>query len=551
MIISLAQINPVIGDLEYNRAKIADFIAEAKRQNSDLVVFPELSITGYPPKDLLLKPRFIEDNLETVKQVARLTQGGPTALVGYVSRNPDPVGRPLRNTLGFLQNGEVKDEFYKSLLPTYDVFDEHRYFEPAEKSCVLPFDTSVGVVNLGITICEDLWNDKRVIPRPLYHRNPIDEVIAAGANIVINSSASPFVVNKQAFREKLLGAQAKAKSCPIVFVNQVGGNDDLIFDGGSCVFASTGAVVARTVAFREDLLTIKIESEMSGRLNLYPEGLESVWQGLVLGTRDYVSKCRFEHVVLGLSGGIDSALAATIAVEALGASHVHGVAMPSRYNSPDSLRDAEQLAKNLGIDFRVISIERLHAAFEHELANIFEGRPPDATEENIQARIRGNVLMALSNKFGWMLLTTGNKSELAVGYCTLYGDMCGGLALISDVPKTMVYQLACWYNQQRGRAVIPENSIARVPSAELRPNQTDQDSLPSYDLLDAILQLYVEEEKSAAEIIQIGFNERTVRDVLRKVDQNEYKRKQAAIGLKVTSRAFGSGRRMPIAAKVN
>lgn len=562
MIIALAQINPVIGDLDHNCRKIAADFERARKAGADLVVFPELAVTGYPPKDLLLNSGFVEQNIRAVRELAHCTKNGPTAVVGFVARNEAPVGRLFRNAVALLSHGRLEGEFYKSLLPTYDVFDEHRYFEPAENAGLVEIKTGKRSIKVGLTICEDLWNNGQIFPRPLYRRNPMKELTENGAELVLNISASPFTIGKHAFREQLMGGHAAEQSIPLFFVNQLGGNDELLFDGASCVFDAEGAVVARGQAFAEDLLIVDTNNFADARLEPYPHPIESVWRGLVMGTRDYVNKCGFEDVVVGLSGGIDSAVTAVIAVEAihgpsaldenapdLAPSRVHGIAMPSRYSSKHSIRDADALARNLGIDYRVIPIEEIHATFESKLAPHFENRPQDIAEENIQARIRGNILMALSNKFGWLLLTTGNKSELAVGYCTLYGDMCGGLAVISDVPKTMVYQLARYINERTGREVIPRSTLTKVPSAELRPDQHDQQSLPPYDVLDAVLHEYIEEEKCAADIAAKGFDEAVVRDIIRMVDRNEYKRKQAATGLKVTSRAFGIGRRMPIAAK--
>jgi len=600
MIIALAQINPLIGDLEGNGLAILRCIDDARAAGADLVVLPELAMTGYPPKDLLLKPAFVDGNIAAVRRLAEATRGGPAALVGYVGRNESPVGRSLRNAVALLQDGRLVESFCKSLLPTHDVFDELRYFEPAERCGVAriavggggaPAEdpsptpgrggapkhasgrsddrpprgaeaTSAGdsrpprgadatgeLVRVGVTVCEDLWNDDDLLDRRLYHRNPIEELRAAGVGLIVNASASPFAVGKQSLREKLMGAHALAAGAPLAYVNQIGGNDELLFDGASCVYDAGGRVVARARTFEEDLLVVDLDDLATARVEAYPSEIESVRRGLVTGTRDYVRKCGFKQVVVGLSGGIDSALTAVIAVEALGRENVHGVAMPSRFSSDHSLADARSLADNLGIDYRVIPIKGIHDAVERELSPHFEGRPPDITEENIQARARGNVLMALSNKFAWLLLTTGNKSELAVGYCTLYGDMCGGLAVISDVPKTMVYDLARHINATAGRPVIPESSITKPPSAELRPDQHDQQSLPPYNELDAILHAYVEKERSISQIAAEGFDEALVRDIARKVDRNEYKRKQAATGLKVTSRAFGVGRRMPIAAR--
>ncbi|MEK6642893.1 MAG: NAD+ synthase [Planctomycetota bacterium] len=557
MRIALAQINPIVGDLTGNAERILECLARAKSQAPDLVLFPELTLCGYPPKDLVLKPHFIQQMRDALNALALKCADGPPVLVGCVTRHDEPVGRPLRNTLALLSGGKVVGEYHKSLLPTYDVFDEHRYFEPAKQSGMATIQTKSGPVRVGVTICEDVWNDKEVLGRRLYERDPVAELKRAGAQLIVNASASPFVVEKQALRERLMGAQAAAHQVPIVYVNQIGGNDELIFDGASCVFDISGMVSARAKAFEEDLLVVDLDHPSSPQREVYPDRLTSVWQALVLGTGDYVRKCGFKHIVLGLSGGIDSAITACIAVDALGAECVHGIAMPSRYSSDHSVADAKALATNLHIDFKIAPIGPMHDAFEAGLKPLFAGRKPDTTEENVQARIRGNILMSLSNKFGWLLLTTGNKSELAVGYCTLYGDMCGGLAVISDVPKTLVYELSNWYNARTGQCgtgfqpVIPESSITKLPSAELRPDQHDQQSLPPYDTLDAILNRYVEQEKSADEIIADGFEAAVVKDVIRKVDLNEYKRKQAATGLKVTSRAFGVGRRMPIAARVS
>ncbi len=549
MIIALAQINPLIGDISGNSRRVLDFAHRAKAAGAQLVLFPELTLCGYPPKDLLLKPRFVADSVAAIARLATELPPSLAVLVGFVRESERPVGRALRNALAFIHGGRVVAESFKTLLPTYDVFDEHRYFEPADKPGVVDWSVNGRTHRLGVTICEDLWNDKRILGRELYDRHPPRDLKNAGVEIILNASASPFVVGKQSLRERLMGGQAAELGLPIVYVNQIGGNDELIFDGASCVFATDGKTAARARAFEEDLLLVNTDQLRDARCESYPDDLASVWQALVLGTRDYVTKCGFADVVLGLSGGIDSAIVACIAAEALGPQHVHGVAMPSRYSSDHSITDARTLAETLGIDFQIIPIEPMHAAFDEHLTPAFKGRPADTTEENVQARIRGNILMSLSNKFGWLLLTTGNKSELAVGYCTLYGDMCGGLAVISDVPKMMVYQLSRWFNARQGRAIIPESSITKLPSAELRPDQHDQQSLPPYETLDVILHRYIELEQSAAELIAAGFDEPTVKNVIRMVDVNEYKRKQAATGLKVTSRAFGIGRRMPIAAR--
>ena len=542
--IALAQPNPIVGDITGNIEKILADIERARGSQADLVVFPELVVGGYPPKDLLLKPSFVRANVEAVERIAKACEG-IAALVGFVEPNREDTGRHLRNSAALCADRRVIGTYHKSLLPTYDVFDERRYFEPGPGlDIVKRFGHTI-----GISICEDLWNDEQLIGRRLYDDDPIARLAALGATLFVNVSASPFWLDKQAFREELFAGQARRHGIPLVVVNQVGGNDELIFDGASTVFDAQGQVIARAKAFEEDLLIVDLDAPHTSRIEPYPESIASVHDALVLGLRDYVQKCRFERVVLGLSGGIDSAVTAALAVAAFGPDRVYGVAMPSRFSSTHSVDDARALAENLGIDFRTLPIGAIHAAYEQELAGQFAGRSADVTEENIQARIRGNLLMALSNKFGWLLLTTGNKSELAVGYCTMYGDMCGGLAVISDGPKETVYALARTINEQADRPIIPESTITKPPSAELRPDQTDQDSLPPYAVLDKILESYVEHERSFDEIVAAGFDPAVVRDVLAKVDHNEYKRKQAAPGLKVTSRAFGFGRRMPIAAR--
>lgn len=545
MRIALAQVNPTVGDIAGNTSLAIHFIHRAKDAGADLVVFPELSVIGYPPKDLLLKPGFIDDNLAAVNRIAQ-SVGQMSAIVGYADRNHSSVGRPLHNAVALLRDGQVVSRHFKTLLPTYDVFDESRYFEPG------PMDAAENLVTvnctvIGQSICEDLWNDEQLIARRLYHQNPIADLNAAGAQILVNASASPFVLGKHAFRLELFSAQARRFNKPIVYVNQVGGNDELVFDGNSVVIGADGKVIAQAKGFVEDLLVVELPSDSATQNVVYATGMESLHQALVLGLQDYVRKCGFHSVVLGLSGGIDSALTAVLAVDALGKQMVTGVAMPSRYSSSGSVEDARALATNLGIQFHVVPIGDVHDAYEHTLAPAFAGTTAGVTEENLQARVRGALLMAFSNKFNHLLLTTGNKSELAVGYCTMYGDMCGGLNVIADVPKTIVYELSEYLNAQAGRELIPASTIHKAPSAELRPNQTDQDSLPPYPMLDAILNRYVELEQSATDIIADGFDEATVLRVMKLVDRSEYKRRQAAPGLKVTSRAFGSGRRMPIA----
>jgi NAD+ synthase (glutamine-hydrolysing) len=542
MKIALAQMNSIIGDFENNSAKILEYIARAREQNAELVIFPELSLVGYPPKDLLLKPNFIEQNLDALDLIARTMPGGITAMVGCVQQNTSPVGRSLFNSMAVLGDGHIQSVHNKSLLPNYDVFDEKRYFEPGPMVSL----ARVAGKKIGLSICEDLWTIQGVLGRVLYHQDPLAQLAQAGAEIFINAAASPFAIGKNHIRSRLLSEHAQNYQRPLIYVNMVGGNDELVFDGASCVYGPDGNLKARCKSFEEDLLIVDLNGDCSGPINPMPKGIDSVYKGLVLGLRDYVQKCGFRKgVVIGLSGGIDSAVVAALAVDALGADMVHGVAMPSKFNAASSLTDSEILARNFGIEFSVIPIEQLRTTFLDVLAPSFTGLKEDVTEENIQARIRGTLLMALSNKFGYLLLSTGNKSEMSMGYCTLYGDMAGGLGLISDVPKTMVYELARYIN--RDREIIPANIITKLPSAELRFNQTDQDSLPPYELLDEILKLYIEEEQCAEQIITRGFDPEIVKKIIVTVDRNEYKRKQAAIGIKVTSRAFGSGRRVPIA----
>jgi NAD+ synthase (glutamine-hydrolysing) len=555
MKIALAQINPTVGDVEGNTARILEQIAQARAQAAELILVPELAIVGYPPKDLLLRKRLIERNLAAVEQIAAASADS-TIVVGCVREAPAHDGPGLHNAAAICQRGSVVAWYAKRLLPSYDVFDETRYFTPGSEILTVEVPTRDRSQRVGITVCEDLWNNSQFEGRHVYGLDPIVETAAAQVDLLVNISASPYEVEKHHEREHLFGRQVAHVGVPLAWVNQVGGNDDLLFDGASLVMNNDGKVAARAPAFEEVLLVVDIERghvaagpPHTAGPTPYPDDLESIRRGLVMGTRDYVRKCGFRDVLIGLSGGIDSAVTAALAVEALGPEHVHGVAMPSRFSSDHSVADAEALARNLGIELFEIPIEPAHAAMEEMLAPCFGGRPADVTEENIQARTRGNILMSLSNKFGWLLLTTGNKSELAVGYCTLYGDMCGGLAVISDVPKTTVYALAKHINATTGRPCIPERTISKPPSAELREDQCDQDSLPPYDALDAILERYVEREQSVEEIVAAGFDGDTVRRVLRLVDHSEYKRRQAAVGLKVTSRAFGTGRRMPIAAR--
>jgi NAD+ synthetase len=540
MKIALAQIDTTVGDLRGNSAKILEFYCRGVAAGVEVVMTPELAITGYPPRDLLAKHRFVDDNLRALDELS--LQIGPTALlVGYVDFNPKRPGRDYVNAVALIQNGKITARRHKMLLPTYDVFDEDRYFQPADSNTVLDFAGQ----RLGLTICEDIWTQD-YLPARLYERSPIHDLMRVGthAQLLLNLSASPYHLGKERVRHDMLAAVVQQYKVPVVYCNLVGGNDELIFDGNSLAFDASGKLLAQGAAFAEDLVIV----DLAGRPHPFTpqEPAAALHEALVLGLRDYTQKCGFKSVVLGLSGGIDSAATACLAVAALGRENVLGVSMPSQFSSKGSIEDARELAKNLGIRWEMIPIQHVFEQFKATLQPVFKGRPEDTTEENIQARIRGTTLMALSNKFGHMLLTTGNKSELAVGYCTLYGDMNGGLGVIADVPKTMVYELARHINRQR--PVIPESSLTKPPSAELRPNQTDQDTLPPYDILDAIIKHYIEEAKSTAEIVkETGYDEKLVRDVVRKIDLNEYKRKQAPPCLRVTSKAFGIGRRVPIA----
>jgi NAD+ synthase/NAD+ synthase (glutamine-hydrolysing) len=544
MKISLLQINPTIGDLAGNANLIAEGVRKAQEQGADLAVTPELALLGYPPRDLLLKDSFIRDSWAVLRRLAEDLSQAPPVLVGLAEPNKEGIGRPLFNVAALLQNGRVDQHFRKTLLPTYDVFDEDRYFEPAPGNQLLKFKG----LRLGICICEDVWNDSDFWQRRRYHTDPIEDLARAGAQALINLSASPFTAGKQQLREKLLGSLARKHHVPLLYVNQVGGNDDLIFDGRSTAFDAAGNLVARAASFAGDTITVDLNGSRGtiSSDDFVPEA--EIWRALVLGVRDYTLKCGFQKTLLGLSGGIDSAITAAIAAEALGAENVLGVLMPSPYSSEGSVQDSIDLAQNLGIRTLTLPIAKIMSAFNESLSDPFVDYNNDVTEENIQARIRGNLLMAMSNKYRALLLTTGNKSELAVGYCTIYGDMSGGLAVISDVPKMMVYRMSRWLNRER--EVIPESILNKAPSAELRPGQTDQDNLPPYDVLDEILGLHIERHLSAEEIIAKGFNEATVWHVLHLVSTAEFKRRQAAPGLKVTDRAFGIGWRMPIAKKV-
>ena len=541
MKVALAQINPTVGDLAGNEAKILAAYQRGVDAGVEMVLCPELSITGYPPRDLLLKKGFITRDLETLDRLAAST-GKVGLMLGFVGKNELRPGREVTNSVALLQNGKIVTTRAKTLLPTYDVFDEDRYFQPATEN--LPADFNGAKV--GLTICEDIWNDEDFWTERRYQHNPPVELAEAGAKIIFNISASPWHLGKNKTRFEMLRSIAQKTHRPVVFCNQVGGNDELIFDGNSLVFNANGELIAQGKWFEEDFIVVDTEAKAAIQpIELGAE--EAIYKALTLGLRDYFYKCGFKSAVLGLSGGIDSAVTACIAVEALGKGNVRGVSLPSQFSSQHSLDDAWALAERLGIQYDVVPIQKAFETMKGQLQPVFAGKPEDTTEENLQARLRGVILMALSNKFGSLLLTTGNKSEIAVGYCTLYGDMAGGLAVISDVPKTMIYRIANWINRER--EIIPDSSITKPPSAELRPNQCDQDSLPPYDTLDAILDLYVVNGKSTADIVAAGFDEATVRRVIRLIDFSEYKRRQAAPGLKVTTKAFGMGRRMPIAQK--
>jgi NAD+ synthetase len=537
MKIGFAQINPTVGDLRGNFDKITAAYERLATAGAELVITPELAITGYPPQDLVFKSQFVPQNLEMLEKLQARVQGA-ALLVGFVDRNQGR-GKPFHNAAALLQPGAPIATTHKSLLPTYDVFDEDRYFEPARSVTPLMFGTK----KIGITICEDIWTEP-YLPRPLYDVEPVRSLVEQGAELILNLSASPFGLGKPGVRREMVATLARTYRQPICYCNAVGGNDQLVFDGNSIAMNSKGELIAQLPAFRAAEEIVETETWQPVQL-ARSEDMADLFEALSLGLRDYLTKCNFKSAVLGLSGGIDSAVVAAVAVNALGAKNVVGVSMPSPYSSQGSIDDALVLARNLGIQCLQIPIADAFTTFKAQFTEVFAGLPEDTTEENMQARLRGMTLMALSNKFGHVVLSTGNKSELSVGYCTLYGDMAGGLAVISDVPKTMVYALARWINRQG--EVIPVSTIEKPPSAELKPGQTDQDSLPPYDVLDEILRLYVEENMSGRDIIAHGFDEKTVRWVQRRVDINEYKREQAAPGLKVTSRAFGVGRRMPIA----
>ena len=566
MKIALAQINPTVGDFDGNRRLVLEALAAAEARGAALAIFPELALCGYPPKDLLERPAFVEAARASLDRLAASRAGGTTAaLVGFPERGETAEGHGLYNSAALIDGGRVTHIVRKSLLPTYDVFDERRYFDPATEVAPISFRGRT----LGVSICEDIWNDADFWPARLYRADPIEALVQAGAEIILNLSASPYTIEKRHLRPRMLAATARRWRRPLLFVNQVGGQDDLVFDGASLALDAAGQVIARGAELQTDLVMVdlpdlpggiavesKIDSVARALPPFEPSDEKSALGALALGTHDYARRCGFSRALLGLSGGIDSALVACLAARALGPANVLGVAMPSRYSSPGSLTDAEALAKNLGIDFTVVPIEPMFAAYLETLAPPLDRfaapsspqaaeAAADLTAQNLQARVRGAILMALSNRQDRLLLSTGNKSEIATGYCTLYGDMAGGLAVISDVPKTLVYRLARAVNDER--IVIPEATLTKPPSAELRPNQTDQDSLPPYDLLDAILDAHLVRGLDLPALVAQGFDAAVARDVVRRVQQSEYKRRQMAPGLKITGKSFGPGRRYPIA----
>lgn len=545
MRIALGQINTTVGDLRGNVDRMVQAARQAAERGAEVVVFPELSVTGYPPRDLVEKESFLERAQEALERLTVETADlSAVILCGYVGRAESDTGKKATNSAALLENGSVIFRQHKMLLPTYDVFDEARWFVPATRQ-------SLHVVRgrqAAITICEDAWNDRQFWEkRRLYLRDPVEELAQSGAELLLSINASPYHMGKRELRREMFSRAARRYNIPVVYVNQVGGNDQLVFDGSSFAMDAAGNVIASAGSFAEDLVLVDVDAGTGDRNANLANECEAVYEALVMGTRDYICKCGFRKVLIGLSGGIDSSLVAAIAVDAVGKENVTGVGMPGPFSSDHSVTDARDMAERLGIPFTLLSISPMYHEFIGALKPVFEGLKPDVTEENLQSRLRGVTLMALSNKTGALVLTTGNKSELAVGYCTLYGDMCGGLAVISDVPKTLVYKLSRIANQRHNNA-IPKNVFVKPPSAELRADQKDTDSLPEYDVLDEILKGYVEEARSPQEIAtEMGAGVELVRDIINKVDRNEYKRQQAAPGLKVTTKAFGIGRRFPIA----
>jgi NAD+ synthetase len=540
MRIAIYQINPIIGDFAYNSSIILDALEQAKGQRCHLAIFPELSIMGYPPKDLLERPSFIEKNLKTLHDLALKVQD-IHALCGFVEKNSQKKDARPFNSVALLGEGRVLKTGAKRLLPTYDVFDETRYFDSGPKSLTFELEG----IRFGVTICEDIWNIGDFEKTPHYDLDPLSDLFAEGLDVMVNVSASPYTLGKALLRMKILKKISSQYHVPSIYCNQVGGNDDLLFDGASMVMDQQGRLILLAQEFNQDLIVYDTTVKYQEIKEPWSSEEDSVLKGLILGTRDYVQKCGFRKALVGLSGGIDSTLVAVIARDALGSENVMGVSLPSPYTSDLSKRCAEQLAQNLGIQFEEVPIGDIFNVFQQSLSPVFKGLAEDTTEENLQARIRANLLMALSNKFNALLLTTGNKSELATGYCTLYGDMCGGLAVISDIPKMMCYRLANYINREQ--EIIPQEIITRPPSAELKPDQTDQDSLPPYETLDQILEAAIVHNQAIEEIIQRGHDPDIVRDVFRRLIMNEYKRRQAPPGLKITTKAFGYGRRYPIA----
>lgn len=540
MKIALAQVNPTIGAFQKNSAKILYFIEDAKNKGAELVIFPELSLVGYPPLDLLDKDHFVEDNLKALNALAKQIHG-ISAIVGYVEKNKTEHGKPYHNAAAVLSEGEIVSKHYKSLLPSYDVFDEARHFEPSHHVV----QAKINKKAIALSICEDIWNDKDFWKRRLYKTDPLPSLLKPNPFCLINISASPFSMGKQKTRKTIIQSLAQKYKTPLIYVNQVGSNDQIIFDGASLAMNNKGEIIAQCKDFEEDLVLVDLET---GQGEIHPVSkteIEAIYKALVLGIRDYFVKCGFKQVLIGLSGGIDSAVASVLAADALGKENVIGIMMPSRYSSKGSIEDAMLLTKNLGIRTDTVSIEPIFSVYLDIFKRLFKNGDTETTEQNIQARIRGNILMSLSNQLHALVLSTGNKSEMAMGYCTLYGDMSGGLSVLADVPKTLVYELARYINSQQ--EIIPQTSITKAPSAELKPNQKDQDTLPPYEILDKILTAYIEEHYSIAKITKMGFARDLVESIVTKVDMNEYKRRQSPPALRVTQKAFGIGRRLPIA----
>ena len=555
MKIAIAQINPTVGDLAGNAQRILAAAEQAAQAGANLLLTPELSLCGYPPRDLLLRPSFIDQMKQQIEALAQAIPAELVALVGIAEDNRAAAHqgeKPIFNSMALLADGKVKEVFHKRLLPTYDVFDEDRYFESGRRANSFVFQSSNRDIRVGVTICEDLWNNESFWGKRSYPVDPTQELVREGVDLVVNLSASPFTAKKQTLRESMIAHAARENQRAIIYVNQVGGNDDLIFDGQSVAYSAKGELVARAAAFETDLQVVEFDPMVKDlkpatiKASLVGEDAE-IWSALVLGVKDYARKCGFRQAVIGLSGGIDSALVSAIAAAALGPENVLGILMPSPYSSDHSISDAEQLAKNLGIGTKTIPIGTLMGSYDQSLEILFSGTESGITEENLQSRIRGNILMAIANKFGHLLLSTGNKSEMAVGYCTLYGDMNGGLAAIADVPKTRVYSLCRWLNREQ--EIVPENIITKPPSAELKPGQVDQDSLPDYDTLDDILERLTEKQQSVDEIVAAGHSTETVENIVKLLTRAEFKRRQAPPVLKVTDRAFGMGWRMPIASR--